>query len=327
MNKSNATCFFLSVNLQQTKASVITNILTCILNIAFSLIAVSGNSIIVLVICKTRQLHSPSFLLLCCLAIADLLVGLVCQPCFVAFKITELLESYRLYCTLRMIHFASSWTASGVSLLTVSAVTLDRLVSLTLHLQYKTVITIPRVILAVLGIWAFCAAAVGLRFWTRNWIVLPVVVLLITFLVTPISTWEIFQTVRKHKRQINLQLRNVAHLQNNSRSINLVKCRKSAVTASYVYGLILLFYFPMLLITTVQSLISFTVVIKIMDDYSTTIAYINSSLNPFVYSWRIREIRRTISRMLRVIYKRYSPRVLMPQETVFLKLGNRINVR
>jgi hypothetical protein len=87
----------------------------------FSLITATGNFIILQVIWKTQELHSPSFILLFCLAVSDLLVGLICQPFFLAYQIAELVDSFSAYCTLRMIQNISSRTTSGVLLLILSA--------------------------------------------------------------------------------------------------------------------------------------------------------------------------------------------------------------
>ena len=110
---------------------------------------VSGSCVILLAIRKTRELHSPSFVLLCCLAFSDLIVGLICQPFFVAYVIAELVERFSAYCTLRIIHVIASWITSGVSYLTLAAVSIDRLLALTLHLRYNMIVTVPRVFITV----------------------------------------------------------------------------------------------------------------------------------------------------------------------------------
>ena len=68
-----------------------------------------------LVIWKMRELHTPSFALLFCLAVSDFLVGLVGQPSFVAYKVAELLEDFNGYCKVQMIQFFTGWITSGVS--------------------------------------------------------------------------------------------------------------------------------------------------------------------------------------------------------------------
>ena len=237
------TCSFLEVNFDKTRGTFTANVITSVLNAVFSLITCIGNSVILHAIRKTQELHSPSFILLFCLAASDLLVGLICQPFFVAYKIAEFGNNFDVYCVLRMVQSISSWTTSGASLLILSTVSIDRLLALTLHLRYHMIVTVPRVFQTAVCLWIFTTAVIMLRFWIRNWIIVPVVITLSTFLVTTTSTLKIFHIVRRHRRQISQQQQNLNPL-SQSTTVNLLKCRKSAVTVLYVSGLFLIFYFP-----------------------------------------------------------------------------------
>ena len=290
---SHLTCFFLDVNLDQTKDTYVAGILTCILNALFSLITVTGNSIILHVIWKTQELHSPSFILIFWLAASDLLVGLICQPFFVAYKIAEIVDNLSAYCILRMIQSISGWTTAGVSLAILSGISVDRFLTLTLHLRYNTIVTVQRIVKAVVAFWILSTAIVMLRFWIRQWIILPVVIVVTSFLVTTLSTCKIFQIVRRHQRQISQQQQSVQ-----SNTVNVLKCKKSAVTVLYVYGLFLIVYFPFFVTMFVDTLTGYTLKVKIAYEYVTTVVYINSFLNPFVYCWRIGEIRRAVKNIL-----------------------------
>lgn len=289
-------CFFLDVNMDDTEETFIANILTSVLNSLFSIITCLGNSVILHAISQTQELHSPSFALLFCLATSDLLVGLICQPFFVAYKTAELVGSFSMYCTLRMIQSISSWITSGVSLLTLAVVSVDRLLALTLHLRYNMVVTIPRVLKTVFLLWIFCTTLVLLRFVIiSGWIFFPMIILLVTFVVTTVSTFKIFRVVRRHQRQIHDQNRACMNLDSTR---NLLKCRKSAVTVLYVYSLFLIFYLPFCVIMLVEAFTGYTRTVKIAYDVVTTVVFINSFLNPLVYCWRMREVRRAVENTL-----------------------------
>ena len=289
MNGTRLTCFILSVNLEQAQDTEITNILTCIINSVFCLTAIMGNSVILHVIRKTPQFHSPPFAFLFGLAASDLVVGLICRPFFVAFMVAELGSNFATYCTLRMIQRLSSWTTSGVSLLILSGVSVDRLLALTLHLRYNTVATVPCDFQTTVCLWIFAIIVVISRFWMSKWIIVPAVILLLSFLVTTLSTLKVFQIARRHQRQITQQQQSVE-----GNVVNFLKCKKSAVTVLYVYALFLMFYFPLCVTMLVDSFIGYTRTVKIAYDYTTTVVFFNSSLNPLVYCWRIQSIRRTV---------------------------------
>lgn len=201
-----------------------------------------------LVIWKIRELHSPSFTLLFCLAASDLLVGLVGQPSFVAYKLAELLEDFITYCNMRMIQFFCGWITAGVSCLTLSGVSIDRLLALTLHLRYKSMITVPRVLTLTAAIWIFCSTGTILKFWLENWLTLPIIIAVVAILTTAACTFEILRIARKHQRQINDERNQImSNLQCNV--VDVHKCKKSAITVLYVYGLLLAFYLPFVAVT------------------------------------------------------------------------------
>ena len=114
-------CFFFNVNLDQTKDTFITIILTCTL----------------------------SFTLLFGISASDLLVGLICQKCFVVYNIAEISENFNLYCTFRIAQTISSYITSGMSLATLSGISIDRLLARTLQLRYNTVVTVDRIVRTV----------------------------------------------------------------------------------------------------------------------------------------------------------------------------------
>ena len=261
----------------------------------FSIAACIGNAVILHVIRKTQGLHSPSFVLLFCLAASDLLVALICQPSFVGLRLAELGNDSTVYCTLAIIQSISSWTTAGASLLTLSAVSIDRLLAVTLHLRYNTIVTVPRVFQTVVCLWVFSIIVVLLKFWITNWYMFPLVITLLTFLVTTLSTLKIFHIVRRHQRQITQQQQSVQ-----SNTINVLKCRKSAVTVLYVYGLFVISYLPVFVILLIQTFTGYTKTVRIAFNYVATAVFINSFLNPVVYCWRIREIRRAVKNVFRI---------------------------
>ena len=298
MNKThlnNLSCFYLDVNLEQTKNTLIAGILTCILNSVFSLITSTVNAVILHVIWKTQELHSPSFILLFCLAASDLLVGSICQPFYVVYKIAELTDSYSAYCILRMIQSISGWTTTGASLTILSGVSIDRLLVLTLHLRYNAIVTVQRILQITFVFWILSVTVVMLRFWIRRWLIFPVAIVVTSFVVITMSTLKIFQIVRRHQRQITHQQQSVQ-----SNTVNVFKCRKSAVTVLYVYGLFVIFYLPFWATMVVETFTGYTLTVKIAYDYAATTVFINSCLNPLLYCWRITEIRLAVKNTLKI---------------------------
>ena len=160
------------------------------------------------------------------------------------------------------------------------------------------IVTIPRVFQTAFLLWIFSITAVMLRFKIRSgWIIFPAIILLLTLILTTVSTSKIFQIVRRHQRQINDQtVASRLNLQTNT--VNVLKCRKSAVTVLYVYALFCIFYLPFCVTMLVEAFTGYTKAVKISYDYVTTAVFINFFLNPLVYCWRMREIRRAVMNLI-----------------------------
>ena len=303
MKETDKTCFFFedaSIAFDKKEDIFITNIVMCILNCSFSMATCFGNFLVLFTIRKTPDLHHlPSFILLGCLAASDAFVGLICQPLFVAYKIAELQESFTAFCNLKMLQSLSGWITTGATLAVLTAVSVDRLLALTLHLRYKAIVTMPRVFQSAFALWILCIVMNVIRFWmTKEWYLIPIVAVFITFFIITFSTIRIFQIVRRHVRQITGQTLAASPPQAN-RTVNVLKCRKSAVTVLYIYGLVWIFYLPFLIVLIIDSFFGLTRTLRIAYDYAVTAVFINSFLNPVVYSWRISEIRCAVKNVLR----------------------------
>ena len=65
-------------------------------------------------------------------------------------------------------------------------------------------------------------------------------------------------------------------------------------------GLILIFYLPLLVTVFMYNFTGYTTRMKLTFDCVSTVVYIGSFLNPFVYCWRMREIRRAVKNVFRM---------------------------
>ena len=293
MDAVNLTCFFLQTFWEKTSHDVTASIISCVLSSISSLVAIIGNGTIVLAIWKTRELHSPSFALLCCLAVSDLLVGLVAQPSFVAFKVERLLNNFNAYCNLRVSQFFFGWITCGVSFVCLSGISIDRLLALTLHLRYKTIVTVPRVMTLVISAWIAISIGTILKFWLGDkWLILPAITFSVNTLITAFCTCQIFLIARKHQRQIRQQIQAAIIVQ--ECAVDVLKCKKSAVTVLCVFGLSMALYLPFLAVMLAETIYGVTWSVELGYDLATTVVFINSSVNPVIYCLRVTQIRRVV---------------------------------
>ena len=114
-------------------------------NIFLSITAFLGNFLILAALNKESYLHPPSKLLYRCLATTDLLVGLVTQP-------------------LAATYWMSSYALCGVSLLTLTALSIDTLLALLLGIRYRQIVTLKRTCIITATFWIFSVAAASFSF-------------------------------------------------------------------------------------------------------------------------------------------------------------------
>ena len=132
---------------------------------------------------------------------------------------------------------------------------------------------------------------------TAEWFFIPLVIFVVVSLVLTVSTMKIFRMVRRHQRQIKRQTEAVSNLQSNT--VNVLKCRKSAVTVLYIYSLFMICYVPFFGTLITDMLHRYTIEIQIAYDFSGTVIFVNSFINPVVYCWRIRKIKKAVKNILR----------------------------
>jgi len=107
-----------------------------ILNSFLSITAFLGNALILIALRKESTLHPPSKLLPRSLATTDLCVGLISEPVTVIFWMSVTNEQWNICALAFVARFITCYIFSGVSVGTLTAINVDRLLALLLGLRY-----------------------------------------------------------------------------------------------------------------------------------------------------------------------------------------------
>lgn len=124
------------------------------LNSIAGLVAVIGNALIIAAIFKNPTLQTPSFKLIMSLCLSDMATGLICHPLFTVTMISFLSSKTMLYCAIYALSMIPTVVFIWVSLLTVTAISVDRLLALKLRADYKIKVTNQRTSILVIVTWA-----------------------------------------------------------------------------------------------------------------------------------------------------------------------------
>lgn len=289
-------CFNLEVNFATSSFLYVTNIVTAIINSVFSLTAVLWNSLFILTYKRTPALRCPSYTLLCCLALSDLTVGLIVQPSFVAHKIGEIQHDFGIYCATRITSETTTRVCSGVSILTLTAIGVERYLELRLHLRHKEIVTNFRTVVIALLLWCITIILAGLWFvldW-KKYNAIIAFCMLSCLIVTLWAYSRIFKEVRRHRRVIRSQ-------EQATSMRNIIKFGKSTITMVYVLGLYVISNALLTGVVIAHRAQGYTESIKLAYIYISTCTFICSSINPVLYFWRISDVRQAVIRTVKAV--------------------------
>ena len=262
-------------------------IINFVLNAPLMLMSILGNALVLAAIIRTPSIRSTSMIMLCSLAVSDLLVGFLAQPIYIA---KELLTGY---------NFVDAWSVTGsslvrVSLLTITAIAVDRFLALHYHMRYATLVTESRVKYNLVIIWLIAFFLSGFHFWrVRLYRFLSGFVIIVCLIISTFFYIRIYRIVRCHQLQIDAQQQAVqssnAH---NNFILNMVRLKRSAMNTFVFYIALIICYFPIHVILTLYG----TSVIEWETKFyfAITLVFSNSSINPFLYCWRLRELRAAV---------------------------------
>ena len=283
-------------------STLVTN---CIFNVSLFYAAIALNIITIQALRKTSSLPRTLKTLLLSLAASDLGVGLLAHPMFVAHLII-LIQQNTSDDAYGAVFAIFSNTLAIASFFSVVAITVDRFLAVHLHLRYQELVTHKRVIAVVISIWVI-SAFLSLLFPAArlDWIPKKVLKIMfaaieaVCFITTGLLHYKIYASVRHHTGHIQaLQVQEEAQ---NREMKNAVRLRKTALATFYIYFLFLACYVPMFCVNLAELFCDETALIQHLRCYVFTLMLSNSSLNPLIYSWKMRHIRHAVINILRSV--------------------------
>ena len=287
--------FPIFTELEDLRSTCIAN---CVFNIFLSYTAFMLNIVTIYAIYKTSTMPKTLKTLLLSLACSDVAVGLFSQPLYTFFLINWL-RLNNPGCIPKQVGTILGSLFSAASFLGVVAVSVDRFLAVHLHLRYQELVTHRRVVVVVIGKWLCSAFVSSIALWglpsARS--ITESVVAAFGLIVTFVVYIRIYLTVRRHKNQIHsMQVQEVAH---SDEIKNLIVLIKTAVSIFYVYLVLLICYLPSSICMAVIQIYGSSIALKQFFLYSVTLVFLNSSLNPVIYCWKMRHVRHAIIDILR----------------------------
>ena len=185
-----------------------------------------------------------------------------------------------------------------MSLLTMAAMSVDRLLALLLGLRYKQIVTLKRTYVIVVTLWIITVIATLRRmlvFRIAQWF--GRIIISSCLIISIASYAKIFLALRRHQAQIQDHVQQQPGQPN---ALNMAQYRKAVYSALLVQLVLLACYVPVSVVGIVMgpreaNLSHLVFALGI----SSTLVNFNSTLNPFLYCWKISEVRQAVKQTIR----------------------------
>ena len=267
-----------------------------VVNTFLSVTAFLGNTLVLIALHKESSLHPPSKLLLRSLATTDVCVGLISEPLTVIYWMSIASEQRKLCPFALMAQFVTSYILCGVSVATLTAISVDRLLALLLGLRYRQVVTLERTYAIVITLWVLPAAFSTMWFW-NPFITLwyGIMGIPLCLIISIFSYTKIFLTLRHH----NTQIQNRVQKPNQTNQLNIARYKKAVSTAIWLQLTLVACYLPYGVASAFVTNGKQSSSVSYAWIYATTLVLSNSSINSLLYCWKLEDVRQAVKDTIR----------------------------
>ena len=280
-----------------------TSITACVLTALLSFTAFTFNILTIFALKRTVALSKNFKLLLLNLAFFDTGVGLLVEPMYFALLMMEMdkldLNSLSFIATERTYRTTYVFFAAS-SFLGVTSLAAERFLAVHLHLRYQELVTYKRFVAVVTSIWVFSAFLSLLDYWEAN--VASYLICSIHFfclVATAFFNLKLYAAVKQHTKQINTLQTYPGDQSGEDRALRAERLKKSAVMIFWVYLVLLVCFLPNII---------FGFIIFVSNDIQVPnnvgfmvldmLVFLNSSINPLIYCWKMKHIRHAVKNIL-----------------------------
>ena len=267
-----------------------------VLNTFLSITAFLENTLILAALHKDTSLHPPSKLLFRNLAITDLFVGISAEPLHVVYWMSEVKERWDVCFYAQVSGLSASYILCSVSFLTMTAISVDRLLALSLRLRYRQVVTFKRTCITLIGLWI--CSIVGASSWFLN----PVITAWYQYIGTALCLFITFFAYTKIffiLRHNRIHGPTFQRQPNQAIPLNIARYRKAVYSALWVQVTLVVCYLPVVIVVALTPQRGIPISMYLTRQFTITVVFLNSSLNPLLYCWKIREVRQAVKETLR----------------------------
>uniref|UniRef100_A0A2K6EE35 Melanocyte-stimulating hormone receptor n=1 Tax=Papio anubis TaxID=9555 RepID=A0A2K6EE35_PAPAN len=264
--------------------------------LSLGLVSLVENVLVVTAIAKNRNLHSPMYCFICCLALSDLLVS---GSNMLETAVTLLLEAGVLAARAAVVQQLDNVidviTCSSMlsSLCFLGAIAVDRYISIFYALRYHSIVTLPRARRAVAAIWVASVlfSTLFIAYYDHAAVLLCLVIFFLAMLVL-MAVLYVHMLARACQHA-----QGIARLHKRQRLAHQGFGLKGAATLTILLGIFFLCWGPFFLhLTLIVLCPQHPTCSCIFKNFNLFLALIicNAIIDPLIYAFRSQELRRTL---------------------------------
>ena len=269
-----------------------------VINSFLSITAFLGNTLILVALHKESSIHPPSKLLFRTLATTDLCVGIIAEPLAVTSWMLMVKEQWDICCYTSVVGFVTGYILCSVSLVTLTAISVDRLLALLLGLRYRQIVTLMRIYVILIVFSVLSIVFTLMYLWNReitSWC--GKIVISLCLVCSVFSYAKLFFVLRHNQTQVQNHIHQgqLGH----TVPLNIARYRKTVSSALWVQLALVVCYLPYVILVALNDQKQLTSSLFLAREFTETLIFLNSSLNPILYCWKIREVRQAVKETVR----------------------------
>ncbi|XP_048868483.1 melanocortin receptor 4-like [Brienomyrus brachyistius] len=262
--------------------------------LALGIVSLLENILVIAAIVKNKNLHSPMYLFICSLAVADMLVSVSnATETMVIALITNGNLSINVALIKTMDNVFDSMICSSLlaSICSLLAIAIDRYVTIFYALRYHNIVTVRRALTIISSIWAFCTIS-GVLFIVYSESTTVLILLITMFLAMLVLMASLYVHMFLLAR---LHIKRIAALPGNA-PIHQATNMKGAITLTILLGVFVVCWAPFFLhLILMISCPRNPYCVCFMSHFNMYLILImcNSVIDPIIYAFRSQEMRKT----------------------------------
>ncbi|XP_062966154.1 melanocyte-stimulating hormone receptor [Cynocephalus volans] len=268
--------------------------------LSLGLVSLVENVLVVAAIARNRNLHSPMYCFICCLAVSDLLVSM---SNVLETAVILLLEAGALAAQATVVQWLDNAMdvlicgAMVSSLCFLGTIAVDRYISIFYALRYHSIVTLPRARWAIVAIWvvSVLSSTLFIAFYSHT----AVLLCLVSFFLVMLALMAVLYV--HMLTQACQHAQGIARLHKSQRLAHQGFGLKGTATLTILLGVFFLCWGPFFLHLTLLVLCpQHPICSCVFKNFNLFLALIicNSIVDPLIYAFRSQELRKTLKEVL-----------------------------